>query len=121
MNFKVTKPTFLKSFDEPFIPSRPPKGGVIKLKSGQDYEPSILDKLIPHPVYGWMNWVSVINPSKKTIEALLESGLVDESYFDAVKRHDKNKIVINRCNGSSVPSNRVINGGNFFEDSLPAK
>ncbi len=40
-------------------PSRPSKGGVVE----GDWDFTALDQLTPHPVYGWMGWVSVLNPS----------------------------------------------------------
>jgi len=39
-------------------PSRPQAGGVID--TGHDF--AALDQLFPHPVYGWMSWVAVLNP-----------------------------------------------------------
>lgn len=93
MNFKISKPTFLARFSEPSLPSRPAKGKIITLKSGREYDPTLLDTLIPHPVYGWMGWVSINNPSEKSIEGILESGLLDESYQHAKAGHDKNKTV----------------------------
>lgn len=94
MNFKISKPTFLTYFDESQMPARPAKGQVITLNSKKAYDPTVIDQLIPHPVYGWMSWVSVINPSRKTIEMLLDKGLIEESYQDAINRHNKNKSVI---------------------------
>lgn len=89
MNFKVNKPTFLKQFDEPVMPKRPPKGGIISLASGNDYNPTLQDCLFPHPVYAWMSWVSIIDPSQKSIEALLKAGFLDEAYEDATARYAK--------------------------------
>ena len=94
LNFKISKASFLEKFGEPSLPERPPKGCIITLKSGSEYDPTALDTLIPHPVYGWMSWVSVINPSDKTITSLIEDGLFGESYTDAVNRHDSNRSVI---------------------------
>eukprot|EP01031_Cornospumella_fuschlensis_P038421 gene38421-46697_t len=91
MNFKVTKETFLSRFKEPSLPARPSKGGIITLKSGRTYDPTVLDTLIPHPVYGWMGWVSIINPSERTITDILGSGLLEESYLHAVSGYSKRK------------------------------
>lgn len=89
MNFKITKTTFLKRFCEPTLPKRPKKGRVIILESGNSYDPMVVDKIFPHPVYAWMSWVSVINPSQETIAQLIESGFIDEAYDDAVERYRK--------------------------------
>ncbi|MDP9603221.1 UNVERIFIED_ORG: hypothetical protein J2W38_003010 [Variovorax paradoxus] len=54
LNVGVGKETFRSLFgEEPAAP---------------DY--SALDTLMPHPVYGKMYWVSVINPSAKTFETV---------------------------------------------------
>ena len=89
MNFKISKPTFLSQFDEPALPERPAKGKIIALKSGRVYDPTVLDTLIPHPVYGWMSWVSIINPSKESIARIMEAGLLDESYEHAKAGYNK--------------------------------
>lgn len=40
-------------------PARPPKGSVVA--TGHDF--TALDVLMPHPVYAWMGWVQILNPS----------------------------------------------------------
>jgi predicted DNA-binding protein (MmcQ/YjbR family) len=47
-----------------------------------------LDRLMPHPVYAKMYWVSVINPSDKTVETV--KPLIAEARSLAAAR-DKNK------------------------------
>ena len=39
---------------------------------------------MPHPVYGWMTWVCVLNPTLKTIELMGTEGLFEEAYQAAV-------------------------------------
>jgi hypothetical protein len=95
MNFKISKPTFLTQFNEPSLPLRPAKGNIIVLKSGRKYDPKVLDTLIPHPVYGWMGWVSIINPSERSIETIIQAGLLNESYEHAKAGYNKNKTVKN--------------------------
>lgn len=95
MNLKISKPTFLTQFNEPSLPGRPAKGNMIALKSGRAFDPTVLDTLIPHPVYGWMSWISIINPSKESIEVIMRAGLLDESYEAAVAGYNKNKTVQN--------------------------
>lgn len=41
------------------------------------------DTLFPHPVYGSMYWISVVNPSEKTFEGL--KGYLDWGYVKVVK------------------------------------
>ncbi len=78
LNLKVSKGTFLKLFET--IPKRPPAGGIIE--GGYDF--TELDKLMPHPVYGWMTWLCVLNPTLKTIESMEARGLFEEAYQAAV-------------------------------------
>ena len=89
MNFKISKPTFLSHFNEPSLPLRPAKGKITELNSGRVYDPTVMDTLIPHPVYGWMSWVSIINPSEESIAAIVEAGLLDESYELAKEGYKK--------------------------------
>jgi predicted DNA-binding protein (MmcQ/YjbR family) len=51
------------------------------------YDFSKLDKIMPHPVYGWMSWICVINPSSSTYEKL--EPLIDEGYQLALKKYKK--------------------------------
>jgi hypothetical protein len=46
-------------------PPRPPKGGIVE--TGHDF--TELDTLTPHPVYAWMGWVCLLNP---TLDSLAE-------------------------------------------------
>ena len=65
LSFCVTPDTFSRRFGE--RPARPPKGGVIELTG---YDPTRLDTLMPHPVYGWMYWLQILAPSASGFEAL---------------------------------------------------
>jgi hypothetical protein len=60
LNIGVSKATYHRLFGPP--PARPAAGGVVD--TGHDF--TALDTLLPHPVYGWMAWVSVLNPSPAT-------------------------------------------------------
>jgi hypothetical protein len=118
MNFKINKETFLSRFQETSLPKRPPKGHVIQLQSGSAYDPTVLDALIPHPVYGWMGWVSITNPSANSVREILDGGLLDESYSHAVKSYDEKKRKLLKANngadkemGSSKLSGRKRRSG----------
>ncbi|MCO1656507.1 DUF6194 family protein [Pseudonocardia humida] len=50
-----------------------------------EYDTTALDVLFPHPVYGSMNWVSVLNPD--TTWPLVQQLLADAHAF-AVRKHD---------------------------------
>ena len=62
LNLGLTKPRFIKLFGQP--PKRPGKGKAIE----GSWNFTKLDELTPHPVYGWMSWVSVLNPSQEQFE-----------------------------------------------------
>lgn len=68
LNVGIGRATYRSLFGA--LPARPAAGGVVD--TGHDF--SALDVLMPHPVYGWMAWVGVLNPGAETfarIEPLL--------------------------------------------------
>ena len=80
-NFGTTKPLFLERFGP--APARPGKGGVID-------GPWLFtkpDTLMPHPVYGWMSWVCVLNPSVETLADMEE--LISAAFAKAKAAFDK--------------------------------
>lgn len=62
LNMGVTKATFFKVFGH--TPVRPAKGCIIE----GPWDFAELNKLTPHPIYGWMSWMSVLNPDVSTFE-----------------------------------------------------
>lgn len=64
LSFGLPKLAYARRFGAP--PPRPAKGGVIT--GAWDF--TALDRLTPHPVYGWMGWVAVLNPSAATFEEM---------------------------------------------------
>lgn len=60
LNLGVSKTTFIEFFGA--IPTRPAAGKIVN--TGHDF--TQLDQITPHPVYGWMSWVAVLNPSEAT-------------------------------------------------------
>jgi hypothetical protein len=83
INFGISKKTFVNNFKT--IPKRPVKGGVID----GDYNFQATDILTPHPVYGWMSWVSILNPSKKTLKVI--EPLFNESYTLCIEKYKKRR------------------------------
>jgi len=79
LNFAISRQTFIRMFAD--VPKRPEKGTCIE---GQ-YDFTALDRLTPHPVYGWMTWVSIVNPSETTWKNMIP--LLDESYERSCKRY----------------------------------
>lgn len=53
------------------IPTRPAKGGIINY----DFDFTELDVLMPHPIYAWLGWVAINNPTANntdTVKYLLD-------------------------------------------------
>jgi hypothetical protein len=83
LNMKISKSTFTKLFIS--VPERPVAGGIVA--TGHDF--TQLDTIMPHPVYGWMTWICVHNPSQKTINHMESTGLFDEAYNAATETFNK--------------------------------
>ncbi len=64
VNLGVPKSTYIDLFGAP--PARPPAGGIVD--TGHDFQQ--LNQLMPHPVYGWMSWICVLNPSLDTLNRM---------------------------------------------------
>jgi hypothetical protein len=78
INFCISQEIFIDLFKNK--PVRPSKGNSIE----GSYDFTQLNILTPHPIYGWMKWVSILNPDKKTFEDI--KPLIDESYQISVKK-----------------------------------
>jgi hypothetical protein len=72
LSFVLRRSDYLARFGP--TPPRPTKGGVTE----GEWDFSRLDTLIPHPVYAWMGWVAILNPSCSRLEALFP--LLDASF-----------------------------------------
>jgi len=68
LNIGVGKETFRSVFGAPAETDA----------KGAAYDFTALDRLLPHPVYGKMYWVCVLNPGAATFEAV--RGLLAEAY-----------------------------------------
>lgn len=64
VNLGVERTTFQRLFGP--LPKRPVQGGTVDMA----YDFSSMDRLLPHPVYAWMGWICVLNPSRETFERL---------------------------------------------------
>lgn len=83
LNIGVRKSTFRNMFGE--LPKRPEKGGIVNMP----YNFSAVDVMMPHPVYAWMGWICVLNPSSDTFERI--KPLVQEAYEYAKEKYNKRK------------------------------
>ena len=63
-NLGTSKPLFLARFGPP--PPRPGKGQAIE----GDWDFTSLNSTTPHPVYGWMSWICVLNPTRQTLKGM---------------------------------------------------
>lgn len=64
-------------------PQRPSKGGTVA--TGHDF--TALDVLIPHPVYAWMGWVQILNPTRASFDQL--QPMLDEAHRAAVSKFER--------------------------------
>ncbi len=81
LNLGVTEATYQRLFGPP--PPRPGEDGLIE--TTHDF--AVLDRLMPHPVYAYMAWVCVLNPSGATFETV--KPLLAEAYALAQSRYVK--------------------------------
>lgn len=83
INFCISGALFLNLFG--VKPKRPAKGQCIQ----GDYDFMSLNTLLPHPVYGWMNWVAISNPDSQQFEVI--KPMIALSYKAAVERFNNKK------------------------------
>ena len=82
VNIGLKKESFIKLFGE--IPARPGAGKTVEM----NYDFTKTDEILPHPVYAWMGWISILNPDKNTSDALIP--FINEAYNFAKEKFDKN-------------------------------
>jgi Family of unknown function (DUF6194) len=79
LNIGIAPETYKTLFGQQ--PAFPRDGGIVN--TGHDF--TVLDQLMPHPVYAAMSWVCVLNPSEATLDEL--QPLLEEAYEIAVRTH----------------------------------
>ena len=82
LNIGVSKETYRSLFGPP--PSAPSPGSVVA--TGHDF--TVLDKILPHPVYAPQSWISILNPSDAIFQSQVQPLLAD-AYNQAVRKHAK--------------------------------
>ena len=80
-SFSISKKTYENKFGPK--PKRPSKGCIIKA----NFDFTALNQLMPHPIYGWMSWVQILNPDAVTLAKLYP--LLSEAYTQAVNKFNK--------------------------------
>lgn len=83
VNMGIRKKTFTELFGA--VPKRPSAGGIVDM----NYDFTALDKMLPHPVYAWMAWMCVLNPSEQTFEKL--KPFIKEAYEYAKEKFKKRR------------------------------
>lgn len=81
LNLGISKKSFIELFGS--IPKRPPAGGVIDM----NFDFSQTDTIVPHPIYGWMAWICVVNPTEISFKKILP--LIEEGYNLSLKKYSK--------------------------------
>jgi len=77
----VPKETYIALFGEK--PKRPAKGCIIDT----DHDFTQSNVLMPHPIYGWMSWLSILSPSKEKFDEIYP--LIEKAHANAVVKFDK--------------------------------
>ena len=87
LNIGIGKQTFRSLIGSPSLPSeRDSAARSFENASGYDF--TTLDQVMPHPVYGRMYWVCVLNPSDETLETKVRQ-LLAEAYDLAVSKYKR--------------------------------
>ncbi len=81
LSIGVSKETYESKFG--VRPKRPAKGGIVD--TGHNF--SKTNVLMPHPIYGWMSWVSILSPSEIVFETVYP--LIVEAHGNAVIKFNK--------------------------------
>jgi Family of unknown function (DUF6194) len=79
LNIGVSKESYQKLFGDK--PKRPPKGGIVE--TGNDF--TELNIITPHPIYAWIHWIAILNPTQDSINIL--KPILDETYTIVQKKY----------------------------------
>lgn len=83
LNIGVPKQTHQKLFANTPLPLE--TGGTAEVQ----YDYTALDTIMPHPVYAWMGWICVLNPSEETLQKL--QPFIKEAYDFAVAKFNRGR------------------------------
>ena len=81
LNVGVSRPTF-----DRLLGSRLERGAAAADPSATPIDFTAFDKIMPHPVYGMMLWICVLNPSPTTFEKVVIP-VLHEAYERTASRH----------------------------------
>jgi hypothetical protein len=90
LNIGVSKETFRSLFGTSRLPKYGNDGSETGENSGNesDFDFTAVDTVMPHPVYGRMHWVCVLNPGDETFETKVKP-LLAEAYAMATGKYDR--------------------------------
>jgi hypothetical protein len=83
-NVGISKSSYSSLFGRQ--PPRPAAGGAVN--TGHNF--TALDQLMPHPVYAWMSWIAILNPSSASFECL--KPLLVEAHGLAATKFSKRRL-----------------------------
>jgi hypothetical protein len=84
LNIGIGKETFRARFGKPELPGSREGDG----DGGSAFDFTALNQVMPHPVYGRMYWVSILNPSDETFAKEVQP-LLAEAYTLAVGKQKR--------------------------------
>ncbi len=87
LNIGIGKQTFRSLFGDPARSSGSDSAQISGV-NGSSSDFTALDQVMPHPVYGRMYWVCVLNPSDETFETQVRT-LLAEAYELAVSKYKR--------------------------------
>ena len=89
INVGLRKETFIKLFG--YLPKSPKAGEVVDM----EFDFTTTNTIMPHPVYAWMGWICVLNPSNETFDDF--KAMIQESYIFAKEKFAKRKITVKKA------------------------
>ena len=90
LNIGIGKQTFHSLFGEPSRPSSR-DSAAISDGNARDYDFTTLDQIMPHPEYGHIFWVCVLNPGEEMFATKVRQ-LLTEAYELAVSKYKRKAV-----------------------------
>ena len=86
LSLGISKESYNKRFGP--SPKRPSKGCIVD--TGHNFTETNI--FMPHPIYAWMSWIQVLNPTEITFSSALP--LLTEAHSNAVIKFNKKIVAI---------------------------
>ncbi len=88
LNIGISKETFRSLFGDPSLLPSAKDSMEESSKNSSNYDFTAMDQLMPHPVYGQMSWVCMLNPGDEAFETKVRQ-LLAEAYDLAVSKYKR--------------------------------